>query len=463
MKGWAERTRTVVRSPRVVLGLAVVMIGVTVVTAWLATRTPELTVRVTAGDRMGRRHAIATVLERLCRQRGLVLELEPTSGSALALERVGRRDLDVALIQGGLTAGPSVREVAPLAIEPLHLLVRDPSRADVTLLRGGTVHLGPPGSGTRELALDVLRLAGLRVGRDVHERSRTYEELFSLPEDELPDAVFHVSSLPSPVAQRLIDRRGYQLVPLPYSGALHLHNVAVRPATIPAFTYGVDPPMPAQDALTPGTRMLIVAHEDTDPEAIRRLLDAVGSEELARTTDLSPFDRDALATPELPLHPAAQEWLRRNDSILTPEIIDNVESMRSFLVSLIVALFLLWRWMRARQQRGFDAYLKEVTKLEREILELESKADLDLARLVAIQRTLGEIKNRALVGYGEGEISSADLLNSFLAHVTDVRTNLNALILHERERLEKVARSERGGEEARRELWRNAMGEDDGA
>jgi TRAP-type uncharacterized transport system substrate-binding protein len=462
MKGWAGRLRTMVRSPRVVLGLAIVMIGVTIVTAWLASRTPELHLRVTAGDRLSRRHEIATVLQRLCRERGLVLEIEPTSGSALALERVGRRQLDVALVQGGLEAGPSVREVAPLAIEPLHLLVRDPARADLTSLRGGTVHLGPPGSGTRELSLDVLRLAGLHLGREVHEQSRTYDELFSMPEEELPDAVFHVSSLPSPVAQRLIDQRGYHLVPLPYSGALHLHNVAVRPATIPGFTYGVDPPMPPADALTPGTRMLIVAHEDTDPEAIRRLLDAIGSEELARITDLSPFDREALATPELPLHPAAQEWLRRNDALLTPEIIDNVESMRSFLVSLVVALFLLWRWIRARQQRGFDAYLNEVTKLEREILHLESQADLDLHRLVVIQRALGEIKNRALVGYGEGQISSADLLNSFLAHVTDVRTNLNALILHERERLEKVARSTQGGDQERRDLWRHAMGEDDG-
>lgn len=97
------------------------------------------------------------------------------------------------------------------------------------------------------------------------------------------------------------------------------------------------------------------------------------------------------------------------------------------------------------------------------MLKLELEADLDLPRLLTIQRRLGELKNEALEGYAEGKIASADLLNSFLAHVTDVRAYLNALVLHERERLEKKARRDPEHEDAiRRELWRDAVrGQDD--
>ena len=51
----------------------------------------------------------------------------------------------------------------------------------------------------------------------------------------------------------------------------------------------------------------------------------------------------------------------------------------------------------------------------------------------------------------------APLLNSFLAHVNDVRSYLDALILHERERLEKKARRSEDEDEARRELWLGAV------
>ena len=129
------------------------------------------------------------------------------------------------------------------------------------------------------------------------------------------------------------------------------------------------------------------------------------------------------------------------------------------LVSLVVALILAWRWWRTRQQSGFEKYLHQVTDLEREVLKLELAADLDLVRLLRIQRRLGRLKNEALEGYGHGRIGSAELLNSFLAHVNDVRAFLNALILHERERLEKKARRSENEDDVRRELWLDAVAE----
>ena len=453
-----EQVRALTRSPHIVLAAMLGMLLVTGLMLWLALRSPEVTLRVSAGSELGRRHEIAEVLQQLARERGLRLELVPTAGSAASLERVAGRSLAVALVQGGLPAGSAIREVAPLALEPMHLLVREPAILRLEDLRGRSVDLSTPGSGTRELALELLELVHLRPERDFEEATLSYDQLMNKPAAELPDAIFHVSSLPSPVAEHLLRHRGYRLLPLPYARAMHMRDVAVREGVIPAYGYGASPPHPSADLPTIATRMLIVARDDVDDDAIRRLLEIVSSEALARRAELSPIGAAELAEPELPLHDGARAWLARNDPLITPEIIDNVESLRSFLVSAVIALILLWRWWRARQMKGFDLYLQGVTKLEREVLQLELEADLDLPRLLTIQRRLGELKNEALEGYAEGKISSADLLNSFLAHVTDVRAYLNALVLHERERLEKKARRDPEHEDAiRRELWLGAV------
>ncbi|MCA9607395.1 MAG: hypothetical protein KC619_17435 [Myxococcales bacterium] len=455
-----SRLESASRNPRLALVLAITAGLVTLVSLGLALRSPERTLRISAGDEQGRRHQVAQVLRDHLEEHGIHVVLEPTSGSADALERVASGRLDAALVQGGLPCGPRIREVAPLTFEPLHLLVRDAAILRLDDLRHRRIDLGPEGSGTRALSLELLALVHMQPGRDFEEEPLSYDELQSKPADQLPDAFFHVSTLPSPVAEFLMRRRGYRLLALPYADAMHLRDIAVRPGRIPAFAYGVSPAHPPEEVPSIATRMLIVARDDADEDTIRRILEVLASDTFARDSRLPErLETAAMTQPEIPLHHGAEQWLRRNDPLVTPELIDNVESMRSFLVSLFVALFLGWRWWRARQLLGFEKYLHQVTDLEREVLKLELEADLDLIRLLQIQRRLGQLKNEALEGYGAGRIASADLLNGFLAHVTDVRSYLNALVLHERERLEKKARrSEDHEDELRRELWRDAVG-----
>src|SRR5262249_26045859 len=69
--------------------------------------------RITAGNAVGMRHQLALRLQGEVTRRNLALELVPSAGSEQALDWVNRREVDIALIQGGLTAAgrPNVREV----------------------------------------------------------------------------------------------------------------------------------------------------------------------------------------------------------------------------------------------------------------------------------------------------------------------------------------------------------------
>src|SRR5579863_9399981 len=64
--------------------------------------------RMSAGDRLGHRHALAEILADEAAERRLTLELIPTQGSEESLEEVAAGRLDAALIQGGLPARPEI-------------------------------------------------------------------------------------------------------------------------------------------------------------------------------------------------------------------------------------------------------------------------------------------------------------------------------------------------------------------
>jgi TRAP transporter TAXI family solute receptor len=457
-----DRLLTFFSSSRGLLTLAGAALLIALVLLYQGIHTGRHPLRISAGDSLGRRAEIAGVLAEEASAHGVDLTLVDSHGSAEALERVQRRELDAALIQGGLDPGEDVREVAALVLEPLHLLVSPDSDVyDIEDLRSQTIQLSPPGSGTRALSLEVLALAGLRPEENFTEVSHTYAELEALDPEELPAAVFTVSALPSPIARHLVEERNYRLVALPLGEAIGVRNVAVEAGVIPAYSYGWDPPMPRADLPTLATRMIVVAHRDASEEAIRGLLEALNSERFLRRANLRPAPGALLERPEMPLHPGTIAYLRRLDPALTSETMQGIESLRSFLVSLALAGILFWRWYRQRNRHGLDSYLVEVSQIDAEALAAERAPTLELSKLLALRVRIGDTKTRALAAFTSGKVESGELLASFLVHVSDVRSHLNAMILHERDRLEKKARSLGEREtEALADMWADALADE---
>ncbi len=420
---------------------------------------------MSAGAAQGRRHELARILVSIAEQHGISIRLVPTEGSVDAMNRVAAGTLDLALVQGGIDYAGDVMEATALYPEPLHLLMRgDLAAGGARMLRGRTVSLSTPGSGTHRLAKEALSFLGFDPRTDIVERDVSYEQLGTLPPSELPDALFMVSSLPSAPASFLIRERGYELVPLPVGRAMAIRDFRIEEATIPAFTYGFVPPAPPEDIPTIGNRLLIVANANVPKRAVSSLLEVIYEGDFAREASLrtlAPPDQAYL--PEFPLHPGARSFLEREKPLITSAVIDNTESMRSFIVSTAIALFLLWQWYTRRQSLGFEAFIDEVTRIEREALQVERRAEMDLVELMRIRRRLSEIKNDALEKFARGELKGEELMASFLTHVTDVRNYLNALILHARERIEKAAT--RGGTSSHEsgdrleEMWNRALGD----
>ena len=159
-------------SPRTLRDLSLLFVCLLIFGWGVWTLTPprqnRIILRMSAGSSLGTRHALALQLKDICRAHKIEIEIIPTDGSDQALREVSDGNIDLAFAQGGLIGQhyPHVTQVAPLHLEPLHLLVKSEVSAlmksqGLAVLGGRVINTGTTGSGTQALARLVLKFLGL--------------------------------------------------------------------------------------------------------------------------------------------------------------------------------------------------------------------------------------------------------------------------------------------------------------
>jgi TRAP-type uncharacterized transport system substrate-binding protein len=357
--------------------------------------------------------------------------------------------------------------VAALHVEPLHLAVKKELAADASAslmaLGGKTVNLGEVGSGTHSLAFATLKFVRLKP-RD-SDPVRGYipltmdrQDLFAEKDTtRLPDAVFLVSSLPSSTTRYLVTKHGYRLVPLPFAEALALESLEepaqdeervsgsqrivlerIQAAIIPAFTYGIEPPVPDKPIPTLGTRLLLVAHKDVPARAMFELVEATYNAEFGQILH-PPLDAKLMdLPPEFPWHAGALLYLQRNAPLLSGTVMDSAHKAFAIFAAAASGLFVLWQWTKlygsATRNRGFKECIAQVTRIEERVLEAERSRPLGLPELCMVRDRLHRLKTEALDEFARTDFAGKDLLFGFLAQVNDVRDYVSRLILERQER-----------------------------
>jgi TRAP-type uncharacterized transport system substrate-binding protein len=119
------------------------------------------------GSEGGAYHEIGKRYQEILAREGVRLRLLPTGGSVenLALLRNVRSGVSVALLQGGTTTeseAPEIESLGTVFYEPLWLFYRSEFRDQgLKGLRGRKISIGPQGSGTRALSLELLKRRGI--------------------------------------------------------------------------------------------------------------------------------------------------------------------------------------------------------------------------------------------------------------------------------------------------------------
>ncbi len=427
----------------------------------------QLRLRMSAGDVAGTRYKIATSLAEHLKEVGIQLEIISSEGSEQALQWVDDATIDVALVQGGLNQidRPHVRQLCALQIEPLHLLVKPDLELQIQQqglirLRDKRVYLGPKQSGTRALATSVLDFIGLAIDAGSGQRSvivedqlQGYDELLQANVEDLPDAIFSVSLVPSPVVHELVERWDYRLTDIPFAVAFGQSGTAAQdssldrslfsPCLIPAYTYGVQPTVPSQDLPTLGAHLLLVANHRVSNTTIERLLTEMFETNFGHHT-IPGFDLSALDRPvEYPIHPGVEDYRDRNKVLIAGDLIDYMEKVLAIAATLAGAGFFIYQWYtehrRSKREGRFAAFMSRVIVIENKALANEISAHLDLSDLIQLQRELAHLKAEAVEGFVAGQWQGTSMLNGLLALINDTRQQITRLILHERENIEQDA------------------------
>ncbi|MEQ9569071.1 MAG: TAXI family TRAP transporter solute-binding subunit, partial [Longimicrobiales bacterium] len=217
---------------------------------------------------------------------GRQVTAEVTGGSVENINRIRAGQIDLGFALGGpvyeaFVGGEgfdapfeSLRIVGPLYPNLTHVLIRsDQGIATLGDARGRRVSVGSPGSGTEQVARQLLEAYGLSYD-DVDERFLSFSESAAALRDGALDVAILSVGYPASAVLEALTAGGVELLPLDDEGierlrARHPYHAVGR---IPSGVYpGVDTPVPTATMMN-----WIVARDDLDPALVADVVNILG-------------------------------------------------------------------------------------------------------------------------------------------------------------------------------------------
>lgn len=247
---------------------------------------------------------------------------EVSGGSIENINRLAVRQMDLAMVlavsayqayrgEGDFSEPVAdLRILAPLYPNLSHVMVpRSSDAADIGDLVGLRVSVGPPGSGTEQIARHLLEAHGLTYD-DIDVRYLSFTESASALRDGAIDAAIISVGYPASSVLEATTTGGVRLLGvLPETvAALRETHPYYTAGEIPAGAYPrVQDPIPTMAVLN-----WIVGLESLDGEVVEILLNIMteGRVNLEQVHDMArQIDMARLEDPPIPLHPTTRGWV----------------------------------------------------------------------------------------------------------------------------------------------------------
>ena len=250
---------------------------------------PPHTVVMVTGPEGGAFYEMGKHYQELLAHQGIKLQLLPTGGAVenLARLRDQRSGVEVGFLQGGITSekeSPGLESLGTLFYEPLWFFYRGDRRGKgsdaahmqgrgLEFLRGGKISIGPEGSGTKVLALELLARNGI---------DQKFAQLLSLTHREAGekllqgeiDAAFMMTGWDSPVVRRLISDEKIEIISFPRADAYVALYPFLNKLTVPAGVGDLAKNRPPNDVILFAPKASLVVRRDLHPAIQYLLLDA---------------------------------------------------------------------------------------------------------------------------------------------------------------------------------------------
>jgi TRAP-type uncharacterized transport system substrate-binding protein len=255
-----------------IAGLLVIFIGAGVL---VVETLPPRTIVMATGAEGGANYELGIRYQEILAQAGVTLKLRPTAGGLenLALLRDPQSGVSIGFIQGGTTSkkeAPHLASLGTVFYEPLWLFYRSEIGEGIQALRGRRISIGPEGSGTRALALELVKTLKLAGSLGKLSNFTPQEAAEKLIAGDI-DVAFIVTAWDSPVVQRLMTAKGIELADFPRANAYVTLYPFLNKLVLPAGVGDLAMNRPPTDVVLLAAKASLDVSADLHP-AIQHLL-----------------------------------------------------------------------------------------------------------------------------------------------------------------------------------------------
>ena len=385
--------------------LIVVLIGFIIAYQFVAPAPPR-TIRVATGSPEGAYFAFGKSYREILAQNGIRLELINTSGSVenLRLLQAPSGGADLAFVQGGLnelTDEDSLVALGSLFFEPMWVF----HRLDVPINQMADFHrlriaIGPEGSGSRVLTLQMLALNGIDE-TNANLLPYSSQEAADMLLEGRVDAAFFVSSHRSAYIEQLFNSNSVGLLSIDRAEAYAIRYPFLHVLKLPQGVINFQRNIPPRDLMLVAPTAQLVARADVHPALINLLLQAAekvhfqggGFEKAGQFPSLKYIDYE-LSDEASQYYKSGPPFLQR---YLPFWVANFLTRMVVILVPLVVLLFpffrimpniyrwrmrsKIYRWyskfegidaviFKEKRSSGIDTYIKELDDLEEKVAQI---------------------------------------------------------------------------------------------
>lgn len=365
---------------------------------------PPSRVTFAAGGQGGAYYALAEAYRDHLAENDVEVDILETRGSLENIELLRSGKADMAFVQGGL-ASPADREdlrsLAGMFHEPFWVFVRSGVAVDdFGALRDLQFAIGPEGSGTRALAVQMQEVWGGNWPASARRAESGLAAAAALEAGDV-DAVAYSASISAPYVQRLLDDPEIILLAFERAPALARRTRALDPVTLYRGIIDLEADKPKTDIPLIASVAQLAVREDLHPAIQSLLLEA--SEDI-QSGNSAFADAGAFPAPDLidmPLSNEAERYWKNGPSFLRNyfsfQVANFLDRAWVFLIPLITLLIPLvrvappiYRW---RVRRKIYVWYSDLRELEARGREADSDAERNrvLEGLSELQKEVGEL------------------------------------------------------------------------
>lgn len=422
---------------------------------WMTALPSRIT--IAAGHPEGRYHGMAVQLKAMLEQRlPIDVQILETKGSLENLEllRSGRVDLGfyqpgteyaLAELKPDQKAQPKqlpidqVCFIANLYSQVLHIIVPiDSDIKSVDNLKGRRIAIGDQGSGDLAASLPLLR--HLQLGLDqIVPAYLSYQEVEEQFGNKTLDAAILTVGIEAPVLHELLETGHYRILEIPFTDALTRKASHFYEYQIPAGLFRTQEPIvPEKNLQTVACGAHLLTRESLPDPLIAEVTAIILHQNFSRQMHLNElyaagyeFARDSQG---FPVHSGADHVYNPElKPFLNSDFVEATEGMRSFIVSMLIAAYLLFRWVQKRRSKAkehrLDRYIRQLVEIENKQMQVDGNHRDDGSVLQTLLDEVTSLRQETLKQFSAHELNEDRATDAFLEMCHALSDKINAKLL----------------------------------